>query len=127
MANSTLPKEIQHEVLLDKLFGPLITKVQDQNNSRSLEYYILKEGLLFFKDRLCIPSRLRGQILKEAHGPPLAAHPGYQKMFASLKEKLFWPRMKNDALEFCKQCLVCKKVKAKRVIILVKLQPLDIP
>ena len=35
--------------------------------------------------------------------------------------------MKKDILEFCKQCLVCQKVKPKRVKILGKLQPLDIP
>ena len=92
-----------------------------------MEDYILKEGLLFFKNCLCIPSKLRNQILKEAHESPLAAHPGYQKMFASLKEKFFWPRMKKDALEYCKQCLICQKVKAERVKIPGKLQPLDIP
>ena len=48
-------------------------------------------------------------------------------MFASLKEKFFWPKMKKDILEFCKQCLVYQKVKAKRVNIPGKLQPLDIP
>ena len=92
-----------------------------------MEDYTLKEGFLFFKDHLCIPSRLRGQILKEAHESPLATHPSYQKMFASLKEKFFWPRVKKDTLEFCKQCLVCQKVKAKRVKIPGKLQLLDIP
>ena len=35
--------------------------------------------------------------------------------------------MKKDALEFTRQCLVCQKVKAERVKILGKLQPLDIP
>ena len=87
----------------------------------------MKDGLLFFKNHLCIPSKLRDQILKEANKSPLAAHPSYQKMFSSLNEKFFWPRMKKDALEFCKQCLVCQKVKAERVKILGKLQPLDIP
>ena len=87
----------------------------------------MKEGLLFFRNRLCIPSSLRGQILKEAHESPLAAHPGYQKMFASLKEKFFWPRIKKDALEYCRQCLICQKGKAKRVKIPGKLQPLNIP
>ena len=83
----------------------------------------MKEGLLFLKDHLCIPNRLRGQILKEAHESPLATHLGYQRMFACLKEKFFWPRMKKDALEFCKQCLVCQKFKLERVKILGKLQP----
>ena len=113
LANSTLPKEIQQGVLLDGFCGPLIEEIQGQNNSRILEDYILKEGLLFFKNRLCIPSKLRDQILKEAHESPLAAHPGYQKMFASLKEKLFWPKMKKDALEYCKQCLICQKIKGE--------------
>ena len=35
--------------------------------------------------------------------------------------------MKKYILEFCKQCLVYQKVKAKRVKIPRKLQPLDIP
>ena len=47
-------------------------------------------------------------------------------MFSSLKEKLFWPRLKKDALEFCRQCLVCQNFKAKWAKILGKLQPLDI-
>ena len=59
LANSTLPEEIQQEFLLDKFFGPLIDEIQGQKNSKILEDYILKEGLLFFKNRLCIPSKLR--------------------------------------------------------------------
>ena len=34
--------------------------------------------------------------------------------------------MKKDALEYTKQCLICQKVKSKRLKILGKLQPLDI-
>ena len=89
LANSTLPEEIQQEICQDEFFGKLIEEIQNQTNSRTLEDYILKEGLLFFKNHLCIPSKLRNQILKEAHESPLAAHLGYQKMFASLKEKFF--------------------------------------
>ena len=65
--------------------------------------------------------------MQEAHESPLAAHPGYQKMFSSLRQNFFWPRMKKDALGFTKQCLVCQKVKAERVKIPRKLQPPDIP
>ena len=88
LANSTLPKEIQQEVLLDEFFGPLIDEIEGQRNSRVLEDYILKEGLLFFRNRLCIPSKLRNHILKEAHESPLATHPRYQKMLLLLKEIL---------------------------------------
>ena len=34
--------------------------------------------------------------------------------------------MKKDALKYCKQCLICQKVKVERVKIPGKLQPLDI-
>ena len=58
LANSTLLEEIQQEVLLDEFFGPRIDEIQGQRNSKGLEDYILKEGLLFFKNCLCIPSKL---------------------------------------------------------------------
>ena len=64
-------------------------EIHNQENSKILEDYTMKEGLLFFKGHLCIPSYFRTQILKEAHKSPLAAHPSYQKMFSSLKEKFF--------------------------------------
>ncbi len=127
LVNSTLPEEVQQIISDDEFFGPLILEVQRQSNLKHLEDYTFKEGLLFFKKRLCVPGPLRAQILKEAHEPPLATHPGYQKMFSSLKENFFWPRMKKDTLEFTKQCLVCQKVKAERIKIPGKLQPLDIP
>ena len=127
LVNSTLPDEIQQNILEDEFFGPLIKEIQEQSDKKHLEEYTLKEGLLFYRARMCIQTTLPLQILKEAHESPLAAHPGYHKMFASLKENFFWPRMKKDALGFTRKCLVCQKVKAKRVKIPEKLQPLDIP
>ena len=73
-----------------------------------------------------MPAPLQRQILKEAHESPLAAHPGYHKLFSSLKQNFFWPRMKKDALEFTKQCLICQKIKAEQVKLPGKLQPLDV-
>ncbi|MCO5569163.1 hypothetical protein L7F22_022883 [Adiantum nelumboides] len=67
------------------------------------------------------------QILTEAHDYPLAAHPGYHKMFSNLKRDFFWPRMKKDTLDYVRRCLICQKTKAEQVKIRGKLQPLDIP
>ncbi len=125
--NSTLPEEVQQSLSDDAFFGPLVKEIQNQPNLKHLEDYTLKDGLLFFRRRMCVPSPLRNQILKEAHESPLAAHPGYQKLFSSLKQNFFWPRMKKDALEFTRQCLICQKIKAERVKIPGKLQPLDVP
>ena len=118
---------MQKELLVDEYFGPLIQEVQNLSSQKHLEEYSYKDGLLFFQNRLCVPTNLRPQILKEAHESPLAAHPGYHKMFASLKQNFFWPRMKKDTLEYVKKCLVCQKVKAERVKLPGKLHPLAIP
>ena len=48
-------------------------------------------------------------------------------MYKNLKKSFYWPKMKKDALEFTKQCLVCQKTKAERVKLPGLLQPLDIP
>lgn len=118
---------MQKEILVDEYFGPIIQEIQNIYRQKYLEEYSYKDGLLFFHNRLCVPKSLRPQILKEAHESPLAAHPGYHKMFASLKQGFFWPRMKKDTLEYVKKCLVCQKVKAERVKLPGKLHPHAIP
>ena len=127
LVNSTLPEEIQQFITKDAFFGPLIQELKAQRLSKHLDEYEFKEGLLFFKGRMCVLVPLQKKILKEALESPLAAHPGYHKLFSSLKRNFFWPRMKKDALEFTKQCLICQKIKAERVKLPGKLQPLDIP
>ena len=77
MVNSTLPEEIQSDILADEFFGLLIPRIQSLEKQKSLEDYELKEGLLLFKGRLCILRTLQVRILNEAHESPLAAHRGY--------------------------------------------------
>ena len=59
LVNSTLPEEVQQIISDDEFFGPLIQEVQRQSNLKNLEDYTFKEGLLFFKKRLCVPGPLR--------------------------------------------------------------------
>ena len=49
LVNSTLPEEIQSDILADEFFGLLIPRIQSLEKQKSLEDYELKEGLLFFK------------------------------------------------------------------------------
>ena len=65
--------------------------------------------------------------MNEAHEAPLAPHLDYHKMFATLKQTFFWPRMKKDTLEFTRKCLICQKTKAERVKLPSKLHPHDVP
>ena len=127
LLNSDLPEAVQMGLPGDEYFGPLLQEVQNLSTQKYLDGYTHREGRLFFHDRMCVPANLRLKVLKEAHEPPLAAHPGYHKMFASLKSNFFWPKMKKDTLEYVKKCLVCQKVKAERIKLPGKLHPLAIP
>ncbi|MCO5601915.1 hypothetical protein L7F22_056041 [Adiantum nelumboides] len=127
LLSSSLPEEVQQKIQLDDYFGPLIQEIQAQSKREYLADFILTDGLLYYKQRMCIPFEMRSQILIEAHDNPLAAHPGYHKMFSNLKRDFFWPRMKKDTLDYVRRCLICQKTKAERVKIPGKLQPLDIP
>lgn len=120
----SIEDEIKKNILMDPEFQPILTKVQA--NDCPLNYHIFG-GKLLFKGKTCIPQVMRQQIMKEAHETPLAAHPGYHKMLASLRKNFFWPKMKKDVLDFAKRCLVCQKAKAERVKLPGLLQPHDIP
>jgi hypothetical protein len=47
------------------------------------------EGVIWFKDRLCVPNAqsIRELILKEAHETAYSIHPGNEKMYQDLKKK----------------------------------------
>ena len=64
LVKSSLPYEILQKILTNTFFGPLILEIQSQREHKSLEDYTWKEGLLYFKGRLCIPNELQKQILK---------------------------------------------------------------
>ena len=52
----------------------------------------LREGtLLWYKNRLCVPenSKIKKEIMTEAHATVYTAHPGSTKMYQDLKNN-FW-------------------------------------
>lgn len=127
LLSSSLTKDVQKEIQADPYFNPLLQEIQTPDPRKHLAEYTLVDGTLYFRQRMCIPASLRIQILQEAHENPLAAHPGYHKMFAILTRHFYWPGMKKDTLEYVRRCLNCQKTKAERVKLPGKLQPLDIP
>ncbi|KAJ3473690.1 hypothetical protein NLI96_g12874 [Meripilus lineatus] len=90
-------------------------------------------GLLFFRDadfhaRVCVPKSMRANVLKEAHESPFeSAHAGPEKLWASLSEHFYWPRMKKDIIQFCTSCDVCQKTKPPNFTRYGTLNPHSIP
>jgi len=49
---------------------------------------LLKDGVLWFRNRLCVPndSELKKELLKESYDSALSTHPGSKKMYQDLKQ-----------------------------------------
>ncbi|KAL4384389.1 hypothetical protein GQ457_15G017870 [Hibiscus cannabinus] len=56
---------------------------------------------------------MRDILLREAHEGGLMGHFGVTKTLQTLKEHLFWPKMRRDVERFCEHCVTCKKAKSK--------------
>ena len=91
--------------------------------------YSLQDDTLMFGSRICVPDidGLRREILDEAHNASYAMHPGTTKMYHTLRQHYWWPKMKKEVAEFVSRCLTCQQVKAEHQAPTGMLQPLPIP
>ncbi|KAG8472929.1 hypothetical protein CXB51_035050 [Gossypium anomalum] len=61
------------------------------------------DDYIFKESRLCIPQgSMRDILIREAHEGGLMGHFGVTKMLQTLKEHLFWPKMRRDVERFSK-------------------------
>jgi hypothetical protein len=87
------------------------------------------EGVVWFKDRLCVPDikLIRELILKEAHETAYSIHPGSEKMYQDLKKRFSWYGMKREIAEYVVVCDSYQRIKAEHQRPAGLLQPLQIP
>jgi hypothetical protein len=87
------------------------------------------EGVVWFKDRLCVPDikLILELILKEAHETTYSIHPGSEKIYQDLKKKFWWYGMKREITEYVAVCDSCQRIKAEHQRLVGLLQPLQIP
>ncbi|GJT10271.1 putative reverse transcriptase domain-containing protein [Tanacetum coccineum] len=87
------------------------------------------ERTLYYLDRIWVPleGEVRTLIMDEAHKSKYYVHPGADKMYYDLRDRYWWPGLKNDIAEYVSKCLTCLKVKAKHQRPYGLLQQLEIP
>jgi hypothetical protein len=87
------------------------------------------EGVVWFKDTLCVPdiTSIRELILKEAHETAYSIHPGSEKMYQDLKKRFWWYGMKREIAGYVARCDSCQGIKAEHQRPAGLLQPLQIP
>lgn len=62
--------------------------------------------------KLCVPEESTREIIRDNHDNVLAAHGGYHKTLHRLRERYYWPDMKQHVREYLRRCDVCKGTKA---------------
>jgi hypothetical protein len=98
-------------------------------DDRGKDFWEDAEGVIRFKDRLCVPNvqSIRDLILKEAHETAYSIHPGSEKMYQDLRKKFWWYGMKREIVENVAMCDSCRRIKAEHQRPAGLLQPLQIP
>jgi hypothetical protein len=75
---------------------------------------VIKDGLLFRANRLCISvGSVRHLLLPEAHGGGLMGHFGAKKTGDVLASHFFWPKMRRDVERFMAHCTTCQNAKSR--------------
>jgi len=92
-------------------------------------HYSVKQGLLFWKGRIVIPTDhyLVQQVLQEFHSSATGGHSGYSRTLARISSKFYWQGMNTAIKEFVQNCLICQQAKTSNTLPSGLLQPLPIP
>ena len=125
---SEIVERIRNLQIVDPVLMEIRTKLESSSSLNS-EYSIKSDGLLYFRNRLCVPNDedLKQDMLKEAHQSPFSVHPGSVKMYRDMKTMYWWPRMKAAITDHVSRCLTCQKVKAEHQSPAGLLQPIKFP
>ena len=95
----------------DMFFAPFVESCE---KGLIVDNYLLLDGFLFRKGKLCIPScSIRELLVREAHGGDLMAHHGVSKTYDMMSEHFFWPKMRHDVHKVCARCTTCKQAKSR--------------
>ncbi|XP_052481159.1 uncharacterized protein LOC128035456 [Gossypium raimondii] len=86
--------KIKSKQLLDEY---LISRVQQIDEGKTLDFLYNDDEILCFRGRICVPKdvELRQSILREAHSSSYAMHPRGNKMYHNLRDLYWWPRLKH--------------------------------
>jgi hypothetical protein len=105
-----------------------LAKVQEINSTGVVDFR-LENGLIFYKDRIWLPSNspFTRILLDEFHKTPTGGHMGITKTLARLSTNFFWSGMRDDVHRFVLACLDCQHSKYETKKSAGLLCPLPIP
>jgi len=72
---------------------------------------LVKKASDEIQPQLVVPHQIRKKLFEMVHVGPLSAHLSMQKTYLQMKLAYYWPEMKRDIAQWCKQCNVCAQCK----------------
>jgi ribonuclease HI len=108
----TLEQDIRKGQKDDKKINEIRQLIID---GKGTDFHEDAEGVIWFKDRLCVPDikSIRELILKEAHETTYSIHPSSEKMYQDLKKRFWWYGMKREIAEYVARCDSCQRIKVE--------------
>ncbi|POW12429.1 hypothetical protein PSTT_04484 [Puccinia striiformis] len=80
-----------------------------------LKGVVRRSGVVWHRDRVLVPDKVKIQILKMYHDAPTIGHPGIARTLSALTRTFSWPGVKLSVTKFVKSCDSCQRVKARRL------------
>lgn len=118
---ATLPQPLDNEEWIRAYDDDESNEFRDLASTQ-LEEFFLKEGLIYKRNRLYVPSKLRLRMIKENHDEGAAAHDGVENTQYRMRF-FWWPSIKDDLKHYVQGCQKCQLRKSKRTAPHGTLQP----
>ena len=106
-----------------------IRSTSDMAKTHPKRSYTWRNGLLFFKGRVVVPSlaALQEKLLHEVHDTSIGGHFRVLRIFKRPLKQFYWPRIHQAVQEYVKRCEVCQRMKSEMLSPAGLLNPFPIP
>ncbi|CAF3264353.1 unnamed protein product [Rotaria sp. Silwood2] len=109
------------QVKLEQSKDPVIQKtIKELQQNPSNNLYVLHEDLLYKLMKIHLHN-------KKKLNDPLGGHFGILRTYLKLKDKFWWPNMKQSIAQYIKSCLPCQQYNISRIKKPGRLCPIDTP
>ena len=108
-SHDELLAELRRATLADVIWYSKAASSQDRDKlflDHGLVYAVMQGSV-----RVYVPADVRGRVFRMHHEPVYCGHLGSAKTLERVQRSFFWPGIKSDVENFCRQCPACQSSK----------------
>ncbi|CAF4100345.1 unnamed protein product [Rotaria sordida] len=127
------------QIKIEQAKDPIIqNKIKDIMTDPTQMSYVFKDGILYklallrsnsvTKTKLIfLPSSMINSLLQSYHNDPLSGHFGVRRTYLKIKNKFWWPQMKQSITQYIQSCIPCQQYNINRSKKPGQLYPIPVP